>query len=423
MRKHLSARRRTLLKLAAAAALAPAVVRAQGAAKVVVVGGGFGGAVCARTLKTMAPAIGVTLVEPNKTYTACPFSNEVIAGLRDIKQQEFSYEAIARSGVAVAPLIAVAVDANTKTVTLGDGTKLFYDRLVVAPGIDLDWKALPGYDEAAAEKMPHAWKAGAQTALLRRQLEAMEDGGVVVISVPAAPYRCPPAPYERASQIAWYLKAKKPRSKVLLLDSKDSFSQQRLFQAAWTKLYPDMIEWMPLSQGGNVTSVDPSTRTFNTDFDKHKADVANVVPPQKAAAVAQAAGVADRTGWCPVSSVAFESTLQPEIHVLGDAALMGAMPKAAFSANAQGKVCAAAIVDLLAGRTPAEPRLVSACFNLAAPDYGFSIVGVYRPEKGQLLEVPGAGGTSPIDGDSALRAQEARYAEAGFRVLTAETFG
>jgi sulfide dehydrogenase [flavocytochrome c] flavoprotein chain len=423
MRKHLSARRRTLLKLTAAAALAPAVVRAQGAAKVVVVGGGFGGAVCARTLKTMAPALGVTLVEPNKTYTACPFSNEVIAGLRDIKQQEFSYEAIARSGVAVAPLIAVAVDANTKTVTLGDGTKLFYDRLVVAPGIDLDWKALPGYDEAAAEKMPHAWKAGAQTALLRRQLEAMEDGGVVVISVPAAPYRCPPAPYERASQIAWYLKAKKPRSKVLLLDSKDSFSQQRLFQAAWTKLYPDMIEWMPLSQGGNVTSVDPSTRTFNTDFDKHKADVANVVPPQKAAAVAQAAGVADRTGWCPVSSVAFESTLQPEIHVLGDAALMGAMPKAAFSANAQGKVCAAAIVDLLAGRTPAEPRLVSACFNLAAPDYGFSIVGVYRPEKGQLLEVPGAGGTSPIDGDSALRAQEARYAEAGFRVLTAETFG
>ena len=423
MRKHLSARRRTLLKLTAAAALAPAVVRAQGAAKVVVVGGGFGGAVCARTLKTMAPALGVTLVEPNKTYTACPFSNEVIAGLRDIKQQEFSYEAIARSGVAVAPLIAVAVDANTKTVTLGDGTKLFYDRLVVAPGIDLDWKALPGYDEAAAEKMPHAWKAGPQTVLLRRQLEAMEDGGVVVISVPAAPYRCPPAPYERASQIAWYLKAKKPRSKVLLLDSKDSFSQQRLFQVAWTKLYPDMIEWMPLSQGGNVTSVDPATRTFNTDFDKHKADVANVVPPQKAAAIARTAGVADRTGWCPVSSVAFESTLQPEIHVLGDAALMGAMPKAAFSANAQGKVCAAAIVDLLAGRTPAEPRLVSACFNLAAPDYGFSIVGVYRPEKGQLLEVPGAGGTSPIDGDSALRAQEARYAEAGFRVLTAETFG
>ncbi|MBN9487062.1 MAG: FAD-dependent oxidoreductase [Alphaproteobacteria bacterium] len=423
MRKHLSARRRTLLKLTAAAALAPTVVRAQGAAKVVVVGGGFGGAVCARTLKTMAPAIGVTLVEPNKTYTACPFSNEVIAGLRELKQQEFSYEAIARNGVTVAATTATAVDSAAKIVTLGDGSKLSYDRLVIAPGIDLDWKALPGYDEAAAEKMPHAWKAGPQTALLRRQLEAMEDGGVVVISVPAAPYRCPPAPYERASQIAWYLKAKKPRSKVLLLDAKDSFSQQRLFQAAWTKLYPGMIEWVPLSQGGNVTSVDPATRTFNTDFDKHKADVANVVPPQKAAAIAQTAGVADRTGWCPVSSIAFESELQPSIHVLGDAALMGAMPKAAFSANAQGKACAAAIVDLLAGRTPAEPRLVSACYNLAAPDYGFSIVGVYRPEKGQFLEVPGAGGTSPIDGDSALRAQEARYAEAGFRVLTAETFG
>ena len=423
MRKHLSARRRTLLKLTAAATLAPAVVRAQGAAKVVVVGGGFSGAICARTLKMMAPELGVTLVEPNKTYTACPFSNEVIAGLRDIKQQEFSYETIARAGVAAAPLSASAVDAKAKTVTLGDGTKLSYDRLVIAPGIDFAWKALPGYDEVAAEKMPHAWKAGPQTVLLRRQLEAMEDGGVVVISVPAAPYRCPPAPYERASQIAWYLKAKKPRSKVLLLDSKDSFSQQRLFQAAWAKLYPDMIEWVPLSQGGNVTSVEPATRTFNTDFDKHKADVGNVVPPQKAAVIAQTAGVADRTGWCPVSPIAFESALQPGIHVLGDAALMGAMPKAAFSANAQGKACAAAIVDLLAGRTPAEPRLVSACYNLAAPDYGFSIVGVYRPEKGQFLEVPGAGGTSPIDGDSALRAKEARYAEAGFRVLTAETFG
>jgi sulfide dehydrogenase [flavocytochrome c] flavoprotein subunit len=422
MKKRMSTRRRTFVTLAVAGVFAPAIVRGQSAARIVVVGGGFGGATCARALKKLEPALGVTLVEPNRTYIACPLSNEVIAGLRDLKQQQFSYDAIARDGVTVAPVTATAVDPAAKAVTLGDGARLSYDRLVMAPGIDLDWSALPGYDEAAAEKMPHAWRAGAQTLLLRRQLEAMEDGGVVVISAPAAPYRCPPAPYERASQIAWYLKAKKPRSKVLLLDAKDSFSQQRLFQGAWSHLYPDTIEWVSLSQGGNVTSVDPTTLTFNTDFDKHKADVANVIPPQRAAAIARAAGIADRTGWCPVEPIAFESTLQPGIHVLGDAALMGAMPKAAFSASAQAKVCAAAIVTWLAGRTPPEPRLISACYNLAAPDYGFSIVGVYRPEKGQLLEVPDSGGTSPVDGDVALRAQEARYAEACFRILTGEMF-
>jgi len=298
-------RRRTLLKLAAAAGLAPAglapvIGRAQGIGRVVVIGGGFGGATCARVLKKLQPILNVTLVEPSKVFTSCPFSNEVIAGQRDIKQQQFGYDAIARDGVVVAQTSATSVDPTQHRVTLADGNTLAYDRLVIAPGIDIDWKALPGYDEAAAEKMPHAWKAGDQTLLLRRQLEAMEDGGVVVISAPANPYRCPPAPYERASQIAWYLKTKKPRSKVLLLDAKDSFSQQRLFQNAWSELYPAMIEWVSLSQGGNVTSVEPATRTFVTDFDKHRGDVANVVPPQKAAVITMKAGVADRTGWCPV---------------------------------------------------------------------------------------------------------------------------
>jgi sulfide dehydrogenase [flavocytochrome c] flavoprotein subunit len=407
----------------ATALLAPFVARAEGVAKVVVIGGGFGGASCARMLKKMQPGLAVTLVEPNKIFTSCPFSNEVIAGQRALKDVQFGYEAIARDGVTVAQSAANAVDPAARTVTLGDGTRLSWDRLVIAPGIDLDWSALPGYSEAAAEKMPHAWKAGAQTMLLRRQLEAMADGGVVVISAPANPYRCPPGPYERASQIACYLKASKPKSKVLLLDSKDNFSQQHLFQNAWSDLYPDMIEWVSLSQGGSVTAVDAATLTFVTDFDKHTADVANVIPPQKAAAIAARAGVADRTGWCPVEPMMFESTLQPGIHVLGDAALMGAMPKAAFAANAQAKVCAAAIVARLAGKTPPEPRLINTCYTLAAPDYGFSVVGVYRPEKGQLLEVPGAGGVSPVDGDRALRTQEARYADGWFRAATAEIFG
>jgi sulfide dehydrogenase [flavocytochrome c] flavoprotein subunit len=415
--------RRTFLKITAAASLAPAVARAQGAGRVVVVGGGFAGVTAARTLKKLEPGLTVTLVEPNTVFTACPFSNDVIVGQRELKQQEFGYDKVVGAGVTLARTQASAVDAAAKTVALPDGTKLAYDRLILAPGVDLNWNALPGYTEEAAEKMPHAWKAGAQTSLLRRQLEAMEDGGLVVISAPANPYRCPPGPYERASLIAWYLKTKKPKSKLLLLDAKDVFSKQRLFQNAWAALYPGLIEWVSLSNGGKVTSVEPSTLTFVTDFARHKAAVANVIPPQKAGVIAVQAGVADRTGWCPVEPVSFESTLQPGIHVIGDAAIMGGMPKSAFAANAQAKVCAAAIVAKLAGRAAPEPRLINTCYSLVAPDYGISIAGVYKPDKGQLIDIPGAGGTSPLDADAAFRALEARYAESWFKTITAETFG
>jgi len=421
------ASRRTFLKLAAAAgvapSLAPSVVTAQNAAEVVVVGGGFAGATCARWLKKLAPTLSVTLVEPNPTYTACPFSNDVLAGRRELDQQQFGYDGLKRAGVVVAQTAATAIDTSAKSVTLAGGARLAFDRAVVAPGVDMNWTALPGYSEAAAEKMPHAWKAGPQTALLRRQLEAMDDGGLVVIAAPAVPYRCPPGPYERAGLIAWYLKNKKPKSKVLILDAKDAFSKQRLFQNAWAQLYPGLVEWVPLSQGGNVASVDAATMTVSTDFEKYKAAVANVIPPQRAGAIATQAGVADRTGWCPIEPVAFESILQPGIHVLGDAGIMGAMPKSAFAANAQAKVCAAAIVAKLAGRAPQEPRLINTCYSLAAPDYGFSIAGVYQPDKGQLLEVPGSGGISPIEADASFRQQEARYAESWFATITGEVFG
>ena len=293
----------------------------------------------------------------------------------------------------------------------------------MSPGIDFNWGAMPGYDEAAAEKMPHAWKAGAQTERLRRQLQAMDDGGLVVISAPANPFRCPPGPYERASLIAYWLAIWKPKSKLLLLDSKDAFSKQRLFQNGWAELYQGMIEWVPLSQGGKVTSVDPATLTLTTEFGAHKASVANVIPPQKAGAIAARAGVADRTGWCPVEPVAFESTLRPNIHVLGDAAIMGGMPKSAFAANAQAKVCAAAIVKLLAGAKPQDPIVINTCYSLVAADYGISIAGVYRPDKGQLTDIPGAGGTSPLVAVGGLRGQEALYASSWFRTITAETFG
>src|SRR5262245_47424338 len=221
------ATRRTFLKLAGAAAglATPSVASAQASGRVVVVGGGFGGATAARTLKALEPKLDVTLIEPNPIFTACPFSNNVLAALREISQQQFGYDGVKKAGVTLAQTSATAVDASAKTVTLADGNRLSWDRLVMSPGIDINWGGLPGYDEAAAEKMPHAWKAGAQTVLLRQQLQAMDDGGLVVISSPANPFRCPPGPYERASLIAYWLKLWKPKSKLLILDSKDQFSK------------------------------------------------------------------------------------------------------------------------------------------------------------------------------------------------------
>jgi sulfide dehydrogenase [flavocytochrome c] flavoprotein subunit len=407
----------------ATAGFAPAVVSAQGAAKVVVVGGGFGGVACARALRKLDPNLQVTLVSGGKGFSASPFSNSVIAGLREPAQQEFTYDAVAATGVKVVTEQAASADPAAQTVALAGGDKLSYDRLVIAPGVGMKWNAIAGYDEAAAEKMPHAWTGGAQVLLLRRQLEAMPDGGLVVIAVPATPYRCPPAPYERASLIAHYLKARKPRSKVLILDAKDSYSKQHLYEEAWPQLYPGLIERVPLSAGGNVTSVDPATLTVKTDFEDYKAAVANIIPPQKAADIAARAGIADRTGWCPIEPVAFESTLQPGIHVLGDAALMGAMPKAAHAAALQGRMCAAAVVAKLHGRAPDEPQLDNACFSLAGPDWGFVESNQYRPDNGLLTAIPGAIRTSPLGAPRPLRLLEAAGGKLWFDQLTGELFG
>ncbi len=421
-----SANRRELLKRAGAgtlAAMLPLPALAQGApGRVVVIGGGFAGTTCARFLKRLDPRLNVTLVEAGPTFTACPMSNAVIAGLRELKGQEFGYQKLAADQVMVNLAAASGVDTQARVVTLSNGARLSYDRLVLAPGIDIRWDGLPGYNEAAAERMPHAWKAGEQTLLLRRQLEAMADGGTVVISAPANPFRCPPGPYERASLIAYYLKTKKPRSKLIILDAKDAFSKQRLFQNAWKELYPN-LEWVSLSAGGKVTSVDVGAMTLVTDFGRHKADVANVIPPQKAGRVAELAGVADRSGWCPIDPATFESKLRPNIHVIGDASIAGAMPKSAFTANAHAKVCAAAVAKLLAGGTPEQPKLINTCYSLVAPDYGISVAGVYVPADGQLKDVEGAGGVSPLDAPSSFRAQEAQFANGWFKTITEEVFG
>jgi sulfide dehydrogenase [flavocytochrome c] flavoprotein chain len=408
--------------VSAASLALPRLSHAQAAARIVVIGGGFGGASCARALKRIDLKLEVTLLEPNRIFTACPFSNEVIAGLRELEAQQFGYDRISAEGVSVIVQAAAKVDAQKHTVDLADGTSIGYDRLVLAPGIDARYDALPGYDEAAAAKMPHAWKAGDQTMLLRKQIEAMDDGGVVALAVPAAPLRCPPAPYERASLIAHYLQTKKPRSKVLILDAKDTFPQQRLFENAWKGLYPGLIERISLSQGGRVTSVEPATNTMITDFGNYTAQVANVIPPQKAGRIAEIAGAADKTGWCPIDPLTFASKLVPDIHVIGDACIGGAIPKSASAANAQGKACAEAVANLISGRPPAIPKLVGACYNTVAPGYAFSLSGIYQPKDDMFAETEG-GRTSPVDAPREVRTREADEAQVWYKTITVDTFG
>jgi sulfide dehydrogenase [flavocytochrome c] flavoprotein chain len=413
--------RRDLLALAAAAPFGLRPLRAQDRGRVVVVGGGFGGGTVARYLA--AAGHDVTVVEREPRFYTCPFSNAILGGFLDLQSIAFRMDGLAGAGVKVVEGEAAGVDPDAGEVALANGDRLAYDRLVLSPGVELIFDAIPGYDEAAAEIMPHAWKAGSQTELLRSQLVAMEDGGTVVIAAPADPFRCPPGPYERASLIAHYLKARKPNSKILILDAKDGFSKQSLFEEAWAALYPGMIEWIPLSMAGAVTQVDPSNMTVSTDFETHAAAVANIIPPQRAGLIAQAAGVADGTGWCPVTAETFESTLVPGIHVIGDASLAGAMPKSGFSANAQGKVVAAAIDALLRGEEPQSPKLINTCYSLAAPDYGFTIAGVYEVADGSLVSIEGSGGVSPSGVPETVRAREANYARAWYQTITHQIWG
>lgn len=396
------------------------------APRVVVIGGGFGGATCAKYLRIYDPALNVTLIEQNANYITCPGSNWMLGGMRTIDELTQSYTALRdKHGVNVVNDRVTGVDPGKRTVTLASGKVIEYDRLVMSPGIDFRWNAIEGYDEAASLIMPHAWKAGPQSLLLLKQLHAMPDGGTVIMNPPPMPFRCPPGPPERASMIAYYLKNNKPRSKVLILDSKDNFSKKALFTAAWDELYPGMIEWVPASKGGKVVRVDTKTLTvFTDDGDSHKADVVNIIPPQRAAQIATATGLANDSGWCPVNQHTFESTLVPGIHVIGDSAVAGALPKSGHSANNIGKMTAAAIVSMLRGTKIPLPSHVNTCYSLISPDYGISIAAVYRlGDDGMLAGVKGAGGLSPADASDLFRKQEAGYAQGWYKSITADSFG
>jgi sulfide dehydrogenase [flavocytochrome c] flavoprotein subunit len=392
-------------------------------AKVVIVGGGFGGSTCAKYLHRFDNSLEITLIEPSTRFITCPFSNMVINGMQTMDNISHDYMAQANRGVNVVHGRVQVIDPVGKSVTVDNGMLLQYDRLVLSPGIDFKWEDVEGMKASDAQIIPHAWQGGTQTTLLRNQLTSMPDGGVVIIAPPENPFRCPPGPYERTSMIAHYLKQHKPKSKILVLDAKDKFSKQALFMQGWKKLYPGMIEWVSGSKGGRIDEVDVATRSLHTESgDRHKGDVVNFIPPQKAGAIAVDSDLTNNDGWCLVNQRTFESKVHRHIHIIGDASIAGKMPKSGFAANSQGKVCAAAIVSSLRGVSMPDPSYVNTCYSLLSPDYGISVAAVYRYSEDKGIYKTG-GGVSPIDADAAYRLQEARYAKGWYDSITMDTFG
>jgi len=421
-------RRRLLLGggLAATGALALLPWRAAfaaPAARVGIVGGGFGGASLARYLRRHDPKLSITLIEREATYVTCPFSNGVIAGLYPLKDVSFGYGALHAATIDTIHAEALRLDPVRKSVTLAGGKTLQFDFLVLAPGIDLMWESIEGYSPKAAEQMPHAWKAGAQTQLLRRQIEAMPNGGLLVIAVPPMPYRCPPGPYERASLIAHYFKQNKPESKIIILDSSDAFIKQELFMEAWNRLYPGMIEWIPGSKSGKVLRVEANTMKVFTGFDDYKAAVANIIPAQRAAKIAVDAGLDEGTGYCAIDPASFESRRHRGVYVLGDAAIAGEMPKSGFSANNQAKACGRAILAAIAAKPFVPAKLLNICYSFAKPDYAFSIVDGFEVKNGTIQLSFSDHRTTPLDAGDEEHRLEAESAHSWYANITADMFG
>jgi sulfide dehydrogenase [flavocytochrome c] flavoprotein subunit len=425
--------RRAFLKAIAAASSAsvltvPRAARAAAKARVVIIGGGFAGATAAKYLKMMDPALDVTLIEANKTYTSCPLSNEVISGHRSIESLQTGYAKLAARGVNVVHDHVTAVDPAKKTVATQGGQSLGYDALIMAPGIAFDYGAVEGYSKEASQAIPHAYKAGEQTLILKKQLEAMPDGGKFIISVPTKPFRCPPGPYERAAQVAHYLQHHgKGKGKVIILDANDSFSKKALFEQGWAKLYPGMIEWVAGAAGGKVTKVDVASRTAFTDFHEMQADVLNIIPPHRAGKIAQQTGLTNANGWCEVVPMSMESAVHKDIYPVGDACIAGElpvydMPKSAHMAITQAKVAAGAIIAKLNGVAPPTPWYVNTCYSTLAPDWGISVVHVFRVEDNKFIYLKNAGGVSPVDAPAIQRKLEAEYCVGWFNNVFAEAF-
>ncbi|HUX64187.1 FCSD flavin-binding domain-containing protein [Sulfuricella sp.] len=363
--------------------------------RVVVVGGGYGGTIVAKYIRMNDPSIEVVLIDRDKIFISCPFSNLVIGGSRKLDENKITREGLASNhGVKLVYDEVTAVDTAAKKVVLTGGT-LSYDRLVLSPGIDFRFEEIEGYDPVTTPKViPHAWKAGEQTLLLRKQLEDMQAGGTVVLSIPVTPFRCPPGPYERISQIAWYLKSHKPGSKIIALDANpDIVSKAGLFRKGWAKHYDGMIDYRAANK---VVKVDAKKRSVDTGVEEIAGAVVNLIPPQKAGLIAHKAGVVgEDKKWCPVNQVTYESTIAKDVHIIGDAAIAGAMPKSGYSANSQAKVCALNIVQLMNDKDLIDPSHVNVCYSYLTDKEAVTVSAVYKVAEGKTIAVPNSGGVSP----------------------------
>jgi len=351
---------------------------AEGKGKVVIIGGGAGGASVAHYLKKGAPQLDVTLIEIQAKYTTCFFSNLYLGGFRTLDSITHDYEGLKKLGIKVISELATGVDTTKKQVTLKTSDKISYDKLVLSPGIDFKYDAIEGYSAEVAKTMPHAWKAGIQTQILKTQLKEMKAGGTVVMAAPPNPYRCPPGPYERASMIAHFLKTNKPGSKLMIFDTKEKFSKMALFQEGWLDYYENIIEWVsPEFTDGGVKKVDVSAMTVTTgDGEVTKADVANIIPAQKAGKIAHIAGCA-KGDWCPINPKDFSSALKKDVYVIGDSSIAKAMPKSAFSANSQARVVANAIQAELVGKRKFPARYRNTCWSMISVDNSVKVGANY----------------------------------------------
>ncbi len=402
--------RRDLIKLFGAAAVAGSGIfgaskqaYAKSAAHVVILGGGVGGSTFAKYLRFADPDVKITIVERYPEYITCLRSNDVIVGMHTLDELTFNLETIkSKYNVNVVIDHVAGADFDKKTVTTHKGTVLQYDRLVVSPGIDFKFEDYDGYTaEMAADKFPHAYKAGPQTLELRRQLLAMPQGGTAIISPPDNPFRCPPGPYERASFFAEYFKKHNPTAKLLVLDPKKRFAKAKAFKKGWERLYGygsdnALIEWVSGPKGGKVTALDAKNMTVTTTHGEVKADLINIIPNQRAGKLAQDLGLTNQTGWCPIHPETMESKLHKGVYVLGDSAIAFAMPKSGYSANSQAKVCARAIADELKGQHPGTALFANVCYSLVGENYGISVSGIYEVRDGKIQKKGQSFGISPI---------------------------
>lgn len=425
--------RRGFLKTGLASSLAmlngcqPLFGKAASKAHVVVVGGGFGGATAAKYIRYFDPTIRVTLIEPKAKYITCPGSNWLFGGLITLDQLSFDYQQLKNHGIEVVCDSVIKINPEKRSVTLSSQQSISYDRLVLSPGIDFRWDTLHGFNQELSQRFPHAWQAGPQTELLNQQLQAMPDNGSVLICAPPDPYRCPPGPYERASMMAYWLKQHKPRAKIIILDPKRSFSKQALFEAGWKQHYGygsanSLIEWISLADNPLV-SLDADRKTLTTEFgDRFSSDVLNIIPPQTAGKIALESGLGNSSGWCPIQPMSAESSLLPFIHVIGDAGHYAPIPKSAFAANSEAKVCALAIVSLLNQQAIADPTWLNVCYSLITPEQGISVANGYQVNaENSITPIKSAGGASQKT-DAVSLALEAAYTQSAYANLRSDCF-